>query len=327
MQEINEFLNSLHIYRIKVPTPYPVGPTNSYLIKKKPYTLIDPGCETDEAKEVLLAGLEREGVKPEEIERIVLTHYHNDHCGLAYWLHGINGAEIFVHQNEFRKLQPDYDYYGERMTFLQEAGLSQEELYEIFEDKDPVPDPILPEKGVTLVNGGEVWDYEDRQIKIIHVPGHSNGHIGLFDEDNQVYFSGDFILKNITPNPLMEPKEQGSPERLPVLSQYINCVELFAELPIRVVLPGHGGLIKGNAEITANLVRHHLKRLEHYQSLIRGREISAHQLMKVIYPDSKGYGIFLAISEILAHLDLLTTDGLLTVSKRDGICYYSLKNP
>lgn len=327
MQEINEFLNSLDIYRIKVPTPYPVGPTNSYLIKKKPYTLIDPGCETDEAKGVLLAGLEREGVQPEEIERIVLTHYHNDHCGLAHWLSGISGAEIFIHENEYRKLQPDYDFYGERITFLEEAGLSKEELHEIFEDKDPVPDPILPENGVTLLSGGELWDYEDRRIKIIHVPGHSNGHIALFDEEKQVFFSGDFVLKNITPNPFMEPIEKGSLERLPVLSQYINCIEYFAELPIKIVLPGHGSLLKGNNEVAAELLSHHQRRLEQYQSLIRGREVSAHQLMEVIYPNSKGYELFMAISEILAHLDLLTADGLLTVSKRDGICYYSLKNP
>lgn len=326
MRDINEFLASINIYRIQVPIPYPVGPINSYLIKKEPYTLIDTGTDTDEAKQSLVAGLAKVGVKPEQIKRIVLTHFHTDHSGLAKWMNELYGSEVYVHKREVRKLQPDYDYFSERIPFLKEAGLSEQELNEIYNDEDPAPEPILPEQGVTLLNGGELWEYDDRKLRIVHVPGHSSGHIGVLDEDNRVFFAGDFILKHITPNPFMEAKEMGSLERLPVLAQYINSIELFAGLPINFVLPGHGSFIEGNREIAAKLLRHHRTRLDKYQSLIRGREITAQQLMRLIYPEVKGFEIFLAASEVVAHLDYLVSGGLLNTSKQEGICYYSLKN-
>lgn len=326
MQNPDEFLAALNIFRIKVHTPYPVGPVNSYLIKKSPYTLIDPGPSTDEARQTLTAGLAEAGVKPEQIERIVLTHYHTDHAGLANWLHNISGAEIFVHAQDVRKLKPQYDFYYERIPFLMETGLSRQELDEIIDDRDPVISPVVPDRGVTLVNGGELMDYEDRKIRVVHVPGHSSGHIGLMDEDNQIFFAGDFILKHITPNPLMEAREPDLKERLPVLSQYLNSVELFARLPIKLVLPGHGSFIEGNAEIAAKALKHHRDRLDYYISLINGREISAYQLMRLIYPDVRGFQTSLALSEVVAHLDYLFSGGRLNRLQQDGVFYYSLKH-
>ena len=325
MQYITEFLASMNIYRIPVDTPYPIGPVNSYLIKKRPYTLIDPGPDTAAAKQSLAAGLEKAGVRPEEVDRIVLTHFHNDHSGLAKWMNNVYGAEVFVHENEVRKLQPDYDYFTERISFLEEAGLSRQDLNAIYNDKDPVPNIVLPEQGVTMLSGGEVWTYDDRKIRIIHVPGHSSGHIALYDEDNQLFFAGDFVLKDITPNPFMEVKKFGSHERLPVLSQYITSIENFARLPVKIVLPGHGPFIEGNTEIAASLLGHHSKRLEQYESLINGREISAQQLMQEIYPRVKGFEIFLAISEVIAHLDYLVSSGRINRREQNGICYYSQK--
>lgn len=326
MHSITECLASLNIFRIQVHTPFAVGPVNTYLIKKKPYTLVDPGPNTEEARESLLAGLQEIGIKPDQIERIVLTHYHTDHTGLAKWLNETCGAGVFVHTREVRKLRPEYDYYPERIPFLLEAGLSQQEMDEIYADKDPAPRPILPDQGVTLLNGGELWEYDDRKIRIVHVPGHSSGCIALYDEDNQIFFAGDFILKDITPNPFMEAKEPGSLERLQVLSEYIHSVEYFAGLPIKIVLPGHGSFIEGNAEIAGKLLKHHRERLEQYVSLIRGREISAQQLMRLIYPDVKGFVIFLAISEVMAHLDYLFASGKLNKNEQNGVAYYSLKN-
>lgn len=326
MHNLTECLASLNIFRIQVHTPYPVGPVNTYLIKKKPYTLIDSGPDTEEARESLLTGLQKVGVQLEQIERIVLTHCHSDHTGLAKWLNETGGAEIFVHNREVRKLRPDYDEYMESLPFLQEAGLSPQEQDEIVADEDPAPKSVLPEQGVTQLLGGEIWEYDDMKINIINVPGHSSGCIALYDENSQIFFAGDFILRDITPNPVMEAKEPGSLERLQVLSQYMHSVESFARLPVKIVLPGHGSFIKGNTEITGALLKHHRERLEQYVSLIRGRELSAQQLMRLIYPKVKGYEIFLAISEVMAHLDNLFASGKLNKNEQNGVAYYSLIN-
>ncbi len=323
MQSPEEFLALQNIFRIKVHTPYPVGPVNAYLIKKRPYTLIDSGPDTDEGRETLLSGLEKAGVKPEEIERVIITHNHSDHSGLANWLNRISGAQIFVHRLEVRKMQNEYIYYQENLPFLHEAGLPQYELNNIINDIDPVPRPVLPNQGVTLLSGGELLEYADMKLRIHHLPGHCGGHICLHDEENHIFFAGDLILKHITPNPLMEAIEPDLKERLPVLSQYINSVNIFGGLSVKIALPGHGSFIQGNRDVAARAVRHHQDRLEHYLAVMDGKEYSVYELMRVLYPRVKGFQIYLALSEVNAHLDYLFSRGTLNSQEKQGVFYYS----
>ena len=73
----------MHIIPIAIPTPFYVGDVNVYLVKEDPLTLIDVGPKTDEAARILREKLGRNGVRLLDVRRIVLTHAHEDHCGLA----------------------------------------------------------------------------------------------------------------------------------------------------------------------------------------------------------------------------------------------------
>ncbi|MCC6451605.1 MAG: MBL fold metallo-hydrolase, partial [Acidobacteria bacterium] len=91
----------MRIIPISIPTPFYVGDVNVYLIREDPITLIDVGPKTAEAEKALSEGLGREGLSFKDIRRIVLTHSHEDHCGLAKKVRdqALN-AEIFVHEWE-----------------------------------------------------------------------------------------------------------------------------------------------------------------------------------------------------------------------------------
>src|SRR5207249_11377664 len=93
--------DSMNIVPISLPTPFYIGPVNVYLIKEDPVTIIDTGPKTKEAVNALRAALRSEGLMVSNIRRIVLTHAHEDHCGLARSLRDeAKDAEVFVHRWE-----------------------------------------------------------------------------------------------------------------------------------------------------------------------------------------------------------------------------------
>jgi len=273
------------------------------------------------AREALLEGLAALGVAPADLARIVLTHSHSDHCGLARWLSDKACAPVYVHRLERRKLVPGYDYYGERLPFLRQSGLPGEVLEEILEDSDPLEMPVLNGR-VEEVQGGEVLGFEGGSLRLLHMPGHAPGHICLHDCEQGNFFSGDFLLKEITPNPVMEVDPTDTSRRLPVLTQYLEGLRLLKTLDLRLIWPGHGQNIENTMEAIARAIRHHERRLEAVLRILEENCWNAYQVMRYFYPKIKGFQVFLGISEILAYLDYLVAGGQVTREDRNGISYY-----
>ncbi|MFN7928514.1 MAG: MBL fold metallo-hydrolase [Blastocatellia bacterium] len=94
----------MQIEKLVIPTPFPVGPINIYLLVDDPLTLVDTGPKTDAAKEALTTQLHNLGFRITDIQRIILTHTHEDHCGLASWLQQQCGAPVYVHEWEQENL-------------------------------------------------------------------------------------------------------------------------------------------------------------------------------------------------------------------------------
>src|SRR3954471_16517907 len=121
----------MNIIPISLPTPFYVGPVNVYLIQEEPLTLIDTGPKTKEAMEALKDGLRKERVRVTDLKRIVLTHAHEDHCGLAKQLRDeAKDAEVFVHgwETGHRKGRLEYE---EHRTLLERAGVPREGVSEM----------------------------------------------------------------------------------------------------------------------------------------------------------------------------------------------------
>lgn len=303
-----------------MPTPYGVGPVNAYLIEAEPLTLIDAGFQTEESKSAFIAQLKDAGHEVSEIRRVVITHGHPDHYGLVPWLQEM---DIPVHfpERELERMTGK----GMRLHFgrlLLQAGMPLDLLVKMDEHRKKDPRPWLDIPSLLPVRDGDNFAFKGFSIEAHHVPGHSGGHFIYFEPDSRTLFAGDQLLPHVSPNPLLEPSLEDHTERRRSLVDYLETLERMKKLDPAIAYPGHGDPIEDVAGLIDSTASHHHERKAEVAGLLTDRGQSPYELAQKIYPDVKGYDVFLSVSEVVAHLDLVADDGGAVIEERDGITYY-----
>lgn len=313
-------MKKLPIHQISLPTPWPaVGPIHVYLVRQDPLTLIDTGLNMPDSREALLAGLRAHGVEPREIRRIMLTHAHLDHYGQTAWLQAESGAEVWLHPDEAGKADLPTWWLEGRNRSLTEAGVPlevQQQMEHYFKLGRRLTEPL---SGWLPLADGQRFESETGVLEAVHLPGHALGHTGFWDAREQVLVGGDHLLTGVTPNPIMEPLPPGhpagaahAPHRALTLGMFLSALERVSRLPVRQVLPGHGPLIDDHQAVAGSYMEKHERRLLSLRERIREPR-AAYDLTREVYPRVREFDIFLALSEVLAHLDLLVDRGLATL--------------
>lgn len=316
----------MQIIPIAIPTPFYVGDVNIYLIKEDPITLIDVGPKTAEAADSLRRQLGRHGVRIADVRRIVLTHAHEDHCGLAKQVRDeAKDAEILVHDWETGHLFGRLAQEAHRKLLLR-AGVPENVLVEmrgLYEEISLLTDALSDGEFGSLSDEMEL-EFESGSIRVLHTPGHTPGSCSFVREANRTLICGDCVLKRITPNPILSPDPVDPSRRFPSLSEYLVSLAKLRSYAPTLAYGGHGEPVTDFDEIFNRYVTAIDARQSRVQSLVPASGITAFTAAQKLFPKSFDHDVhrFLAISEAVAHLDYAESRGKVSVEMKDGVEFY-----
>lgn len=319
----------LPIHQIALPTPWEdPGPVYVYVVPRDPVTLIDAGLNTPECRSALADGLKRLGLELRDIRRVLLTHAHVDHCGLAGWVQEQSGAEVYLHPDEAGKAEIAPWWQETRDRILAEAGVDEGGFALIERFWHLNRRLVVPLQGWQPIADGQLFEFDGGSLEAVHLPGHALGHTGFLDRASRRLIGGDHLLDGITPNPILEPVLPGHPDAVPhdpiralTLGQFLRSLDRAAALDVAEVLPGHGNVIRDHRTVVERYRVTHSRRLDGLLQRLGGGR-SPWELTRELYPQVKGFDHFLALSEVLAHLDLLVVQGRAHYSRTAGYSRY-----
>ncbi len=309
------------------PVPGSLNHINLWLLEDEGgVAIVDTGLNIPaarEAWEAVFAG----PLAGREVTRIICTHFHPDHLGLAGWLAERFGVRLWMTRGEWlfgrmlttdvRDTPPD-----EAFAYWRAAGWSEERIAQeaakgwgrFAAMVSPIPVAMVRlQDGDTLRIGARTW-------RVVTGSGHSPEHACLVDDEAKLMIAGDQVLPRITSNVSLSLSEpEGDP-----LGDWLASIAKLKELPDDLlVLPSHGEPFTGlHARLDA-LADGHLGRLDalHAHLAEPRRAVDCFSILFGRKIDDRVYG--LATGEAMAHLRRLEVEGRAVRKERDGVFYFS----
>ena len=319
-----------HLHAIELPTPFPVGPVTVYLAGApgEPLTLIDTGPRTEDTRAALDAGLIRAGYRVTDLERIIITHAHADHFGLAAELVAESQAEVLTHAWNRTTLGDYDDGRARRIAFyanlMQQAAVPVEIMTAVGKATGNINRYARPVAVDTALHEGDTLRMADRDWRVLHTPGHSAGLICLYEPASQTLLSSDHLLADISSNPVVEPPPPDESERPRSLVLYQQSLMRVALLRIERALPSHGPIIHDLPGLVRQRIEFHRRRMARVLEALQQGARTTWDVTQTLFPDLSPLDTFLAISEAIGHLDLLELEGKIANTEPGGIAVWEL---
>lgn len=321
-QSAQNFLREVadNIYQLRQPLPFALNHVNCYLLRdgdgtdNDGWTIVDAGLNRPELRERWQAAWHELSIDPPAIHRIVLTHMHPDHFGLAGWLQEQTGAQVLLSPREIdiarvtwlEDITPDRAKAVAR--YMHAAGVGSDVATVITTQQDYLRSLTYPHpRSIAALHPGAVIDMGGRHFTAIHAPGHADGQLIFYSAADCLLLCGDQVLQRITPNIGVWPTTEPDP-----LARYLSSLAQLAELEVDLALTGHYAPIVDWQARVAQLQVHHAERIEAvYAAAQQGATALEVSYAIFDYNRFSQHEVRFAVAEALAHLDYLAEQGRL----------------
>lgn len=266
---IEEILKGL--YKLEIPLPgNPLRSVNSYVIITSDRNLIiDTGMNRRECMKAMELGLKELGVDIEKTD-FYITHSHSDHLGLASSIASVT-SKIYFSEQEAQRVG-SATLWDDLVNYAHLSGFPENELRGILHHHDGYKYRPRGHMDFSLLTDGDTITIGDYLFECVHTPGHTKGHMCLFDPYKEVLVAGDHILNDITPT-IQLWSHDGNP-----LKKYLASLEKVSTLNVDLVLPGHRRLFGNCKGRIQELKHHHRTRADEVLSILEEGPKNAYQM-------------------------------------------------
>ncbi len=316
------------IFLLEIPMPQDFGTSNAYLLKtEEGPVLIDTGWETPEALRKLEGELGEAHTSLSEIRRILITHAHIDHFGLAARIKERSNASVALHRADAEILRPRYEEIGRFLLevgeWLRIHGVPEEELPALRRSLIGLWRLKHIARPDELLEGGERLDLGDIELEVIWTPGHTPGHICFYEPRRKILFSGDHVLPITTPHVGLPPRFRENP-----LANFLSSLRKLRDLDVERVLPGHEHPFEDLRGRIEELLAHHEERTRHIMEAVEERPLSAYEIASKIpwmgapWEKLTPLDRRLSVAETLSHLEMLAEEGKVERIEKEGRIFF-----
>ena len=307
--ELNEIVTG--VFELRLPIPFEDGLVNCFLFADgQEVDLLDCGMNSEESVEMIREAVKHVGGT--RLRRLMVTHIHPDHYGAAGVFAGEGRADLFIHRLEVPLVHPRYveleHLVLEVRKYLLVNGVPSEEAEILSNSQRALSEVVKTAEPSVQLDGSETVKMGRRSLHVEWTPGHSPGHICLYDPESKVLFAGDHILPDLSPNIGLHPQSTPDP-----LHDYLDGLQRMAVLEPDLILPAHGRPFSDAPARVEVLMTHHKRRLDRIMEIVGQTEKTAWQVAEELWgPREQLYEKRLALQEGLAHLQALAVEGRLS---------------
>ncbi|MFE2429279.1 MBL fold metallo-hydrolase [Streptomyces sp. NPDC059373] len=321
---------SQDVFRIPLPLPSDgLRAVNVYALRTGGgLVVIDSGWALAQARESFQTALRALECGFGDVDRFLITHVHRDHYTMAVMLRREFGSRILLGRGEEENIRrardEDADPWRGMRSQLRRAGATDlvhrlDDLRSEHRSTEWEPPDEWMDTPVTVKVG-------DRALQALATPGHTQGHVVYLDGERGELYAGDHVLPHITPSIGFEQAPAASP-----LRDYLHSLRMVRALPDQRYLPAHGPVSASTHQRIDELLAHHGRRLDEIAAAVAAGHATASAVAATLGWTSRNrrmadldlFNQCLAVTETLAHLDVLAEQGRVTTAAADGVRHYA----